>query len=635
MTSIGDGLDGCRERAEALFSTFDAARRDAARAMTGAIARGDDGTYYVTHVDAGGGRAVTETWRVGHRYELTRLLGVGSFGAVCEARDATHGGVRAAVKRISNVLHSERDARKVLREIVALHRTNHPNVCTLRRAFYEESDEGAKKLDATTMKLRAVSIDVYLSFEYAEGGDIFALRGQLSAKEVVGLMQQACEATRYLHSVGIWHRDIKSANTLLGKHRHGGRVIKLCDFGSARGALGGALEDETEANCGPKRRRMATSALSARVDDGALTKFVMTPCYRAPEVIMGGIAYTGAVDVWALGCIFAELLQRQVSSNLGALNQKLTVKPLFSFEDTALASPPTGEQYDDNNCDESAEQRRSQLDTLFNVIGTPGWAEIERIKSPHWREYLRSLPGRAGSLDTLFHHGVDADARDLLRRMLQFDPSMRASCEEILAHRYFASSTLATESIKASTDSLNEEAMRGVEAMKMDVAGEPRKEFWEIDHPGLALEELEKAFARVHEQAKEKGADAWRDEYRAFFEKECARSERFPATDSNEVTATDKSLLALFPDFFRGEGPVEYKLDSNADERDVVHQYGFADGGSWEAHLNRDRMGEWTTEDWDTKRTLDASAPRRGVWGVTAAPPGGATSDAVQSQQGR
>ncbi|ABO96281.1 predicted protein, partial [Ostreococcus lucimarinus CCE9901] len=317
--------------------------------MTGAIARGDDGTYYVTHVDAGGGRAVTETWRVGHRYELTRLLGVGSFGAVCEARDATHGGVRAAVKRISNVLHSERDARKVLREIVALRRTNHPNVCTLRRAFYEESDEGAKKLDATTMKLKAVSID-------------------LSAKEVVGLMQQACEATRYLHSVGIWHRDIKSANTLLGKHRHGGRVIKL--------------------------------ALSARVDDGALTKFVMTPCYRAPEVIMGGIAYTGAVDVWALGCIFAELLQRQ---------------PLFS-----------------------AEQRRSQLDTLFNVIGTPGWAEIERIKPSHWREYLRSLPGRAGSLDTLFHHGVDADARDLLRRMLQFDPSMRASCEEILAHRYFA-----------------------------------------------------------------------------------------------------------------------------------------------------------------------------------------------------
>ena len=124
---------------------------------------------------------------------------------------------------------------------------------------------------------------------------------------------------------------------------------------------------------------------------------------------MGGVEYTGAVDVWALGCIFAELLQRQVSSDLGALNKNLTVKPLFGFEDTKLASPPTGEHYDDEGCDESAEQRQAQLDTLFNVIGTPAWAEIERIKSPHWREYLRSLPGRAGNLDIQFQRVTHPD----------------------------------------------------------------------------------------------------------------------------------------------------------------------------------------------------------------------------------
>ena len=59
------------------------------------------------------------------------------------------------------------------------------------------------------MTLRSTSIDVYLAFECAEGGDVFALRGQLSGKEVRGLVQQAAEATRCLHSVGIWHRDIK------------------------------------------------------------------------------------------------------------------------------------------------------------------------------------------------------------------------------------------------------------------------------------------------------------------------------------------------------------------------------------------------------------------------------------------
>ena len=630
---------------------LDSTRRRARATMTVRAADGDgtvaSGTYYVGG-DVGGvddGRNV-ETWTVGSRYELTRLVGTGSFGSVCEARDAANDGLKCAMKRIPNALASESDARKVLREIVALRRTNHPNVCTLRHAFFSESACGARKLDVATMKLRAVSIDVYLSFEYAEGGDIYALRGQLSEKEVRGLILQAVEATRYLHSVGIWHRDIKSANTLLGRHRHGGRIIKLCDFGSARGALSGALEHESEESAsGTKRRRMAASTSKvAAMDGGALTRYVMTPCYRAPEVIMGGIAYTGAVDVWALGCIFAELLQRQVSSNLGALNQKLVVKPLFSFTDAALMSPPTGEQYNIDVAEESAEQRRAQLDTLFRVIGTPSWAEIERIPSPHWRDYLRSLEGRAGSLDSLFHHGVDAEARDLLRRMLQFDPESRATCEEILAHRYFRETTIDVGAIKSSTDTLNDEALKGVQELTLDDAHPP---FWEIDHPGLALQELERAFERTHEQAASKGPDAWRDDYRMFFEKECARSERTPDAEMGEPDAHDRSLLALFPDFFRGENAVEYKLEAadadpgREENQPVVHRYD-ADGdsklASFEKHLNRDRMGEWANEDWDSQRSsVAASDVSRGVWGVSVAAPGpiGETDRIVSGQQAR
>lgn len=72
--------------------------------------------------------------------------------------------------------------------------------------------------------------------------------------------------------------------------------------------MGGVLEDEMEVNCGFKRRRMATSVLSVRVDDGVFIKFVMMLCYCVFEVIMGGIVYIGVVDVWVLGCIFVELL---------------------------------------------------------------------------------------------------------------------------------------------------------------------------------------------------------------------------------------------------------------------------------------------------------------------------------------
>ena len=601
-----------------------AAAADAMSAVTPA----GGGVYYVRASEG----APAQTWRVDARYDVRELIGHGSYGSVCRVVDAKRGAM-SALKRVPNALASEVDARRTLREIVALHRMNHPNVCELRHAFYRESAEGAKRLDPTTMTLRSTSIDVYLSFEYAEGGDVFALRGQLSGKEVRGLMQQAAEATRYLHGVGIWHRDIKSANMLLGKHRYGGRVIKICDFGSARCARARPMDDDAAGDGqGLKRRRLTRTASTAALESATLTQFVMTPCYRAPEVIMGGVEYTGAVDVWALGCIFAELLQRQVSSDLGALNQKLTVKPLFGFEDTKLASPPTGEHYDDGECSESAERRQAQLDTLFNVIGTPAWAEIARIKSPHWREYLRSLPGRAGNLDVLFQRVDDTEALDLLRRMLQFDPTMRASCEEILAHRYFAPSACAVDSIKASTDSLNEEAAREVEAMSIDATDERRKEFWEIDHPGLALEELEKAFVRVRES----GEKAWQDEYRIFFEKECARSERLVDSEMVEKGAQDKSLLALFPDFFRGEQAVEYKLVSNNDEREVVHHYGFAEGGS-EAHLNRDRMGEWTNQDWDSVRPKTATpGTAHGVWGVTVAPPGQTSANrSVAGQQGR
>ena len=591
-----------------------------------------EGVYYVrsTSSSAASARA-TETWDVGARYVVTRMLGEGSFGAVALARDTKYDGAWTALKRIPNALASEHDARKVLREVVALHRSRHPNVCTLRDAFTRSASSGARKLDVRTMTLKAVSIDVYLSFEYAEGGDVYGMRGQLSAQEVRGLMQQAAEGVRYCHSVGIMHRDIKSANTLLGKHRYGGRVIKLCDFGSARGSFEGVVrgeDDIVDVEGSAKRRRVHSRQSSATaMEQSVLTSNVMTPCYRAPEVIMGGEGYSNAVDVWALGCIFAELLQRQCT--MGALNPKLAVQPLFQFDDTALRVPQTGECFGDDACDENAEQRQAQLDKLFNVIGTPTWGEISRIKSSRWREYLQSIPGRAGSLDSRFHIGVDATARDLLKRMLRFDPTTRATCEEILAHEYFKDSKLGVDVSSRRTSSLSDDTLHSVQAMTVD-GRDSKAEFWEIDHPGLALDALEKAFARAHAETEHQGGDAWRDAYRVMFEKECSRRERLPDDESNEPDAQDRSLALLFPDFFRGEGAVEYKVDTRNDvdahlvdeQRGVVHHYDVHSDGGCEEHLNRDRMGEWTNQDWDTSRLDKRKGTPHGVWGVSVLPPG-------------
>ena len=120
-------------------------------------------------------------------------------------------------------------------------------------------------------------------------------------------------------------------------------------------------------------------------------------------------AYTAAVDIWSLGCIFAELLQREMHS-AGALNKKLQVQPLFQFDDefAVFQTPKTYEQI------ESDDSRRSmQLDKYFDTIGTPGWFDIESLPSEKWRRYLSKMSGRSGMLHQIFS-GVDADAFDLL-----------------------------------------------------------------------------------------------------------------------------------------------------------------------------------------------------------------------------
>ena len=74
------------------------------------------------------------------------------------------------------------------------------------------------------------------------GGDLYEMRGEMGAAEVRSLLYQLTSAVKYLHDAGVWHRDIKSANTLCGRNRLGGRIVKICDFGLARGATRAATK---------------------------------------------------------------------------------------------------------------------------------------------------------------------------------------------------------------------------------------------------------------------------------------------------------------------------------------------------------------------------------------------------------
>ena len=621
------------------------------------VRAGDEsGVWYVKNTESG----QVETWRVGENYRLVSVLGCGSFGAVVKSFDARSSRF-VALKRVADALTTVDAAKRVLREVVVLNRLDHPNIIKIFDIFFTPATSGARVMDPATFSLVPLSIDLYMAFEIAEGGDLYEMRGEMTAREVRSLMRQLTSAVLYLHKAGVWHRDIKSANTLCGETRVGGRVVKICDFGLARGAKkaapsrrGGSVNDDGEADLAldaarevrrRKRHRGSFGGFGARTNESSLASFassedfdgqsdaksslasfarrdmlttvVATPCYRAPEVIMSNGKYTGAMDVWALGCIFGELLQRQQQH---ALTPNLTISPLFRFDDDPVPKPGTSETYTagarrgdagasdddgsrrDANADaDDAERARdrsrretrtkARLDLFFNVIGTPSWRDIDAILNLRWRRYLRGVRGRAGSITKQFA-GCDENSRDLLLRMLAFDPERRATPREILAHEYFREEEASVSGAAAERRAVPARAVRDMSvggfdrvgsAMAVDGAAETRTEemedadgpttfeteaedddagdergrFWELSEPRAALAALETAFEDADCASSSGGQNAWRAHFREWFERECERRTRSSsaAAPKGPVSADDGDGTRSFPVLGTRDGP--------------------------------------------------------------------------------
>lgn len=92
-------------------------------------------------------------------------------------------------------------------------------------------------------------------------------------------LYQILRGLKYIHSANVLHRDLKPSNLLLNANCD----LKICDFGLAR------VTSETD----------------------FMTEYVVTRWYRAPELLLNSSDYTTAIDVWSVGCIFMELMDRK------------------------------------------------------------------------------------------------------------------------------------------------------------------------------------------------------------------------------------------------------------------------------------------------------------------------------------
>ncbi|SCW04359.1 LAFE_0H11804g1_1 [Lachancea fermentati] len=205
----------------------------------------------------------------------------------------------------------------------------------------------------------------------------------LSDDHIQYFVYQTLRALKCLHASHVIHRDLKPSNLLVNANCD----LKVCDFGLARIAAGGpaAVGDDDSDDPSPCN----------------MTEYVATRWYRAPEVMLTAAEYTSAMDIWSCGCILAELFLR---------------RPLFP-----------GKDY------------RHQLLLIFQILGSPGTADLDAVRSRRARHYLGSLPRFARrDLRQLFPNANPLGI-DLLSRMLVFDPARRVTAHDALSHPYLRS----------------------------------------------------------------------------------------------------------------------------------------------------------------------------------------------------
>ncbi|KAJ4432163.1 Cyclin-dependent kinase 2, partial [Periplaneta americana] len=243
-----------------------------------------------------------------------------------------------------------------IREISLLKELDHPNVVRLLDVVHSN-----KKL--------------YLVFEFLMQDlkkYLDSIKITLPQSLVKSYLHQLLKGVSYCHVHRVLHRDLKPQNLLIDRRGY----IKIADFGLAR-AFGMPVRTYTHE--------------------------VVTLWYRAPEILLGSKFYSTSVDVWSLGCIFAEMI-------------------ISSFQLTRRALFPGDSEID-------------QLFRIFRTLGTPdedvwpGVSSLPDYKSMFPRWEAQDMSEVVPMLDTV--------GKDLFLKLLTYDPNKRVSAMEALQHSYF------------------------------------------------------------------------------------------------------------------------------------------------------------------------------------------------------
>ncbi|XP_023288302.1 serine/threonine-protein kinase dyf-5 [Orussus abietinus] len=286
-----------------------------------------------------------------NRYITLNQLGDGTFGSVVLG-ERIDTGEKVAIKRMKRKYYSWEEAMN-LREVKSLKKLSHANVVKLKEVIRENDV-------------------LYFVFEYMRENlyQLMKNRDKLFPEPVIrNIVYQVLQGLAFMHKHGFFHRDMKPENLLC----MGPELVKIADFGLAR-----------EIRSRPP-----------------YTDYVSTRWYRAPEVLLHSTTYNSPIDIWAVGCIMAELY---------------TFTPLF---------PGKGE-----------------IDEIFkicSVIGTPtkeDWPEGYHLATAMNFKF----PNFSRTSLSVLIPNASQEAVILMEDMLQWNPIKRPTAQQSLRYPYFEAS---------------------------------------------------------------------------------------------------------------------------------------------------------------------------------------------------
>lgn len=325
-------------------------------------------------------------------------VGDGTFGAVYLIKSPTSGTQYALKRNFSEIDTSFISA---LREAHMLcHLTGHPNIVPLHQITFSQAPTNkcfspidfktreSQRNDAIHFMFEPADYDLHVFINNANTPD-FGLCKRYMVQLLLGL--------EFLHTSGIVHRDIKPSNILIVKSDLDVLGVpnqaKICDFGLAK----------------------------PYTYQGVQTPNTVTSWYRSPEITVGYPNYDYKADVWSLGCVFYELILREVfvyskednndkliSTILAVLPEEITTR---QFRTWVSSKKWRNVKLRDNYKPKTRKSFRQRLDDTF----TP--------------ELLSKFEKEAGSADKFC---------EVLSMMLRFDPRERSTVTECLNHEFFA-----------------------------------------------------------------------------------------------------------------------------------------------------------------------------------------------------